>query len=98
MNGNGNLPLSFGSYRVANEDVRWLQMEIILRDLKKLEELFERFQQECGVKSEMGGREGEDGEMGMHSAVTRYLCRSLQTTTECLRSQREFCCVGEGMS
>lgn len=86
MNGHQQpLPLTFGSYRVASEDVRWLQMEIILRDLKKLEELFAKFQ-ESSVKSE------SDEGAGMHSAVTNYLCQSLHHTTESLKAQRNYCC------
>ncbi|KAE8447935.1 hypothetical protein EG329_010007 [Mollisiaceae sp. DMI_Dod_QoI] len=85
------LPLTFGSYRVASEDVRWLQMEIILRDLKKLKELFAKFQ-ETSVKSE------SDEDAGMHSAVTNYLCQSLHHTTESLKSQRNYCCGHEGLA
>ncbi|KAF8856652.1 hypothetical protein BDZ45DRAFT_745267 [Acephala macrosclerotiorum] len=85
------LPLTFGSYRVASEDVRWLQMEIILRDLKKLKELFAKFQ-ETSVKSE------SDEDAGMHSAVTNYLCQSLHQTTESLKSQRVYCCGQEGLA
>jgi hypothetical protein len=84
------LPLTFGSYRVASEDVRWLQMEIILRDLKKLEELFAKFQ-ESSLKSD------SDESAGMHSAVTNYLCQSLHMTTESLKNQRNYCCMQEGM-
>lgn len=85
------LPLTFGSYRVASEDVRWFQMEIILRDLKKLKELFAKFQ-ETSVKSE------SDEDAGMHSAVTNYLCQSLHHTTESLKSQRAYCCGQEGLA
>ncbi|KAK0118497.1 hypothetical protein ONS95_007388 [Cadophora gregata] len=77
------LPLTFGTYRVANEDVRWLQMEIILRDLKKLQELFAKFQ-ETSLMSE------SEEDAGMHGAVSNYLCRSLNVTFESLRKQRSF--------
>jgi len=65
-------------------------MEIILRDLKKLEELFSKFQ-ESSLKSD------SDESAGMHSAVTNYLCQSLHMTTESLKNQRNYCCVQEGM-
>ncbi|KAG4415838.1 hypothetical protein IFR04_011018 [Cadophora malorum] len=77
------LPLTFGTYRVANEDVRWLQMEIILRDLKKLKELFAKFQ-ETSMMSD------SEEDAGMHGAVSNYLCQSLDVTFESLRKQRSF--------
>lgn len=77
------LPLTFGTYRVANEDVRWLQMEIILRDLKKLKELFAKFQ-ETSMMSD------SEEDAGMHGAVSNYLCQSLDLTFESLRKQRSF--------
>ncbi|KAK2624559.1 hypothetical protein QTJ16_005752 [Diplocarpon rosae] len=83
------LPLSLGSYRVAGADARWLQTEIILRDLEKLRELVARFR-ETGA----GGERGADG--GMHDAVTRFLCRSLDLTFDILRRQRG--CLGEAAS
>ncbi|EKD21146.1 transcription factor [Drepanopeziza brunnea f. sp. 'multigermtubi' MB_m1] len=84
------LPLTFGTYRVASEDVRWLQMEILLRDLKKLKELFARFQE----TSLMLGESEEDA--GMHGAVSNYLCQSLDLTFESLRKQRSFTAGGGG--
>ncbi|KAJ5054545.1 uncharacterized protein L3040_000816 [Drepanopeziza brunnea f. sp. 'multigermtubi'] len=84
------LPLTFGTYRVASEDVRWLQMEILLRDLKKLKELFARFQ----ATSLMLGESEEDA--GMHGAVSNYLCQSLDLTFESLRKQRSFTAGGGG--
>ncbi|PVH70442.1 hypothetical protein DL98DRAFT_136284 [Cadophora sp. DSE1049] len=78
------LPLTFGTYRVANEDVRWLQMEIILRDLKKLKELFAKIQETSMIS------ESEE-DAGMHGAVTNYLCQSLHVTFESLEKQRGYC-------
>ncbi|PBP24182.1 transcription factor [Diplocarpon rosae] len=83
------LPLSLGSYRVAGADARWLQTEIILRDLEKLRELVARFR-ETGA----GGARGAD--VGMHDAVSRFLCRSLELTFDTLRRQRAF--LGEAAS
>jgi len=77
------LPLTFGTYRVASEDVRWLQMEIILRDLKKLKELFAKFQ-ETSMMSE------SEEDAGMHGAVTNYLCQNLHLTFEALKKQRSY--------
>ncbi|KAK6580052.1 hypothetical protein PZA11_007074 [Diplocarpon coronariae] len=78
------LPLSFGSYHVvAGEDVRWLQAEIILRDLEKLKELFARFR-DAGAAGE------REEDIGMHDAVSHYLCQSLDLTLAGLRKQRGF--------
>jgi hypothetical protein len=75
------LPLTFGTYRVAGEDGRWLEMEIIMRELKKLKVLFARFQETAKT-----GEWEEDAEM--HSAVTNYLCQSLHLTFEILNMQK----------
>ena len=45
---NQDLPLTIGTYRVAGEDGRWLEIEIILRELRKLDELFTQFQGRLG--------------------------------------------------
>lgn len=80
------LPLTFGTYRVAGEDGRWLEMEILLRELRKLEELFSKFQETCH-KVEM------EDDMGMHAALTTWLGQSLHYTFEVLNTQNEmaFC-------
>lgn len=75
------LPLTFGTYRVAGEDGRWLEMEIIMRELKKLKVLFAKFQETARTVEW-----GEDA--GMHSAVTNYLCQSLHLTFEVLNMQK----------
>jgi hypothetical protein len=77
------LPLTFGTYRVAGEDGRWLEMEILMRELRKLEELFAKFQ-ETARKSEME----ENG--GVHTAVTNYLRQSLHFTIEALNMQKDI--------
>jgi hypothetical protein len=72
------LPLTFGTYRVAGEDGRWLEMEIIMRELTKLKVLFAKFQ---------GTGEWEE-DVRIHSAVTNYLCQSLHLTFEVLNMQK----------
>ncbi|KAH7398131.1 hypothetical protein BKA64DRAFT_708792 [Cadophora sp. MPI-SDFR-AT-0126] len=67
----------------SHSHVRWLQMEIILRDLKKLKELFAKFQ-ETSMMSE------SEEDAGMHGAVTNYLCQSLNVTFELLEKQRDY--------
>jgi len=77
------LPLTFGIYRVASEDIRWLQLVIILRDLKKFKGLLTRFQE-----TSMECESEEDAEM--HSAVTNHLYQSLHLTCEALKKHKNF--------
>jgi len=76
------LPLTFGTYRVAGEDGRWLEMEILLRELRKLEELFGKFQETCR-KLDM------EDDLGVNNALTNYLGQSLHFTYEVLNMQKE---------
>ena len=74
--------LTFGTYRVADEDGRWLEMEILLRELKKLEELFAKFQETT--------RTGEwKQDEAVHTAVTNYLAQSLHLMFEVLNMQKK---------
>jgi len=78
------LPLMYGSYQVASEDGRWLEMEILWRELRKLEELFGRFQDICnGAVGTMGNVE----EGGVHTALTNHLGQELSFTFEVLKLQ-----------
>jgi len=83
--GSGNqlqlLPLTFGIYRVASEDNRWLQLVIILRDLKKFKGLLTKFQETL-----MESESRKDVEM--HSAVTHHLYQSLHLTCEALKEHK----------
>jgi hypothetical protein len=80
-----SLPLTFGTYKIASEDGRWLEMEIIMRELKKLKVLFAKFQEPVRT-----GEWTEDTRM--HSAVTNYLWQSLHLTTEVLNMQKDSVC------
>jgi hypothetical protein len=42
------LGVSFGAYQLQGEDGRWLELEILNRELKKLEEVYARFREVCG--------------------------------------------------
>ena len=83
--GSGNqlqpLPLTFGTYRVASEDNRWLQLVIILRDLKKFKGLLTKFEETL-----MESESRKDVEM--HSAVTHHLYQSLHLTCEALKEHK----------
>lgn len=72
--------MSIGSYQVANEDGCWLRIEILWRELRKLEELFSRFREACGVEV-VEAAEGP----GVHSALIGHLSHSLNFTVEVLK-------------
>ena len=67
------LSLTIGAYKIAEEDGRWLEMEILLRELRKLEDVLEKFQLVVS-KDEME----EHG--GVQNAVLSYLRQSLNVT------------------
>ena len=48
----GALGVSFGVYQLQGEDGRWLEMEILARELRKLEEVYARFREVCSDLSE----------------------------------------------
>lgn len=77
------LPLTFGIYQVASEDIRWLQLVIILRDLKKFKGLLTKFQ-ETSMESE------SRKDVEMHSAITNHLYQSLHLTCEALKEHKNF--------
>ncbi|KAN0099837.1 hypothetical protein V8E51_013612 [Hyaloscypha variabilis] len=81
--GSHPLPLTFGVYRVASEDIRWMQLVIILRDLKKFKGLLSRFQ-----KTAKGSEAEED--IDMHRAVTNRLYQSLNLTCHALKKHKDF--------
>lgn len=81
--GSQPLPLTFGVYRVASEDIRWMQLVIILRDLKKFKGLLTRFQKIAR------GTEAED-DVEMHRAVTNRLYQSLNLTCESLKKHKDL--------
>ncbi|KFX94599.1 hypothetical protein O988_06199 [Pseudogymnoascus sp. VKM F-3808] len=70
--------MHIGSYRVANEDGRWLRSEILWRELRKLEELFGRFREVCG-------RNEKDSDSGVCSTLLGHLSKSLKIAYEELR-------------
>lgn len=82
-----SVPLTFGTYQINGEESRWLEMEILLRELRRLEELFSRFQEICGRGfAETESDKGSDGDdMGVHNALTNYLGQSLRFTFEVLK-------------
>ncbi|KAH8760871.1 hypothetical protein BGZ57DRAFT_993082 [Hyaloscypha finlandica] len=77
------LPLTFGTYRVTSEDVRWLEMRIILRDLEKLKEFLAEFR-------EIRAKTQSEEDARMRGAITNYLCQSLNLTFEGLQRQNHL--------
>lgn len=67
-----------GTYRVANEDGRWLRNEILWRELRKLEELFGRFREVCGHNE-------KDRDAGVCSTLLGHLSKSLKIAYQELR-------------
>lgn len=88
--GNGGLcaPIALGRYFVTGEDGRWLEMEIMWRELRKLEGLCGRFGEVCA--------RGDGEEEGVEGAVLSYLGRSLQVTFEVLGMHEGYGVVGVG--
>jgi hypothetical protein len=79
--GSQPLPLTYGVYQVAGEDIRWMQLVIILRDLKKFKGLLAKFQ-----KVAKGSEAEED--IAMHGAVTNHLYQSLHLTCDALKRHK----------
>lgn len=73
--------MSIGSYRVANEDGRWLRNEILWRELRKLEELFGRFREVCGHNE-------RDKDAGVYSTLLGHLSKGLKSAYEELRMRQ----------
>ena len=46
------LGVSLGTYQLNGEDGRWLELEILTRELRKLEEVYTRFREVCAELSE----------------------------------------------
>ena len=69
----GALGVSFGVYQLQGEDGRWLEMEILARELRKLEEVYARFREVCSELS-------EDPEVSR--AMVGYLGQTLGSTID----------------
>jgi hypothetical protein len=65
--------ISVGAYQVNGEDGRWLELEILARELRRLEEVYARFREVCADLS-------EDQEVS--KAMIGYLGHTLGSTLE----------------
>ncbi|KAM0333329.1 hypothetical protein ACHAQA_001990 [Verticillium albo-atrum] len=66
-----SLGISLGAYTLGGEDGRWLELEILARELHKLEEVYAQFRDVCGELT-------EDAEVSR--AMIGYLGHNLGTT------------------
>ncbi|KAM0809082.1 hypothetical protein AB5N19_09425 [Seiridium cardinale] len=73
------LGLSLGAYQLNGEDGRWLELEILARELRKLEELYARFREVCGELS-------DDPEVSR--AMLGYLGHNLGSTLEVVNHRK----------
>ncbi|KAH6655656.1 hypothetical protein BKA67DRAFT_516507 [Truncatella angustata] len=76
---NGPFGVSLGAYQLNGEDGRWLELEILARELRKLEELYARFREVCGELS-------DDPEVSR--AMIGYLGHNLGSTLEVLSHRK----------
>jgi hypothetical protein len=67
------LGVSLGAYQIQGEDGRWLELEILARELRKLEEVYARFTEVCGELSE---------DPDVSRAMIGYLGNTLGSTME----------------
>jgi len=67
------LGVSLGTYQVNGEDGRWLELEILARELRKLEEVYARFREVCADLSE---------DPDVSKAMIGYLSHTLGSTME----------------
>lgn len=67
------LGVSLGAYTVNSEDSRWLELEILARELRKLEEVYANFREVCSELS-------EDPEVS--KAMLGYLGQNLGSTMQ----------------
>lgn len=72
-NGLTGLGVSLGAYTVNSEDSRWLELEILARELRKLEEVYANFREVCSELS-------EDPEVS--KAMLGYLGQNLGSTMQ----------------
>ena len=78
------LGLSLGSYRVASRDSRWFELEILSRELRKLEEVYARFRDVC-CSSDLAA---EDPAQDVGQAMIGYLERHLRDTLAAISLSR----------
>lgn len=67
------LGVSLGAYTVNGEDSRWLELEILARELRKLDEVYSSFREVCSELSE---------DPDVSRAMIGYLGKTLGSTIQ----------------
>lgn len=75
----GAIGVSLGAYTLMGEDGRWLELEILARELRKLEEVYAQFREVCADLS-------EDPEVS--KAMIGYLGHTLGSTLEVVHHRK----------
>ena len=76
------LRLAYGAYTLTGEDRRLLEMEIIIRELKKVESVMTIYQER------FRNTEAEKDESSVYDALTCYLEKNLQYILDFLHSRK----------
>ena len=71
--------VSLGTYTLGGEDCRWVELEFLARELRKLEEVYAQFREVCADLS-------EDAEVS--KAMIGYLGQNLGSTLEVVSTAR----------
>lgn len=74
--------LAFGAYTVTGEDRQLLEIEILLLELRKVENIFKTFQ------DKVSGGSDEKDEASVYIALVAYLDKNLRYIFDFLRSHR----------
>ncbi|KXJ91146.1 transcription factor [Microdochium bolleyi] len=76
---NGNHSINFGVYQLNGEDGKWFELEIMSRELRKLDEVYARFQDVCSDLTE---------DLGVNKAMIGLLGNDLASTLEVVNTWR----------
>lgn len=79
MNSNNNLGVSLGGYQFNAEDGKWLEFEILSRELRKLEDLYTKFREVCTELSD---------DPDVTRAMVGYLGQNLGSTLEAINHKK----------
>ena len=74
--------LAFGAYTITGEDRQLLEVEILLLELRKVENIFKTFQ------DKISGDSDEKDEAGVYTALFSYLDKNLQYIFDFLQTHK----------
>ncbi|KAK7754699.1 hypothetical protein SLS62_003256 [Diatrype stigma] len=78
-NNNNNLGVSLGGYQFNAEDGKWIELEILSRELRKLEDLYTKFREMCTELSD---------DPDVTRAMVGYLGQNLGSTLEAINHKK----------